>query len=46
MDADSFHEQMLAEAEEADAFQEDYEYYRMDGCQCPEPFLCQGKCLK
>lgn len=24
---------------------DDYEYYRVAGCRCPEPFLCQGKCL-
>jgi hypothetical protein len=25
-------------------FEEDYEYYRVSGCVCPEPFLCQGRC--
>lgn len=26
-------------------WEDDYEYYRVAGCRCPEPFLCQGKCL-
>lgn len=25
--------------------EEDYEYYRVTGCECPEPFLCQGRCI-
>lgn len=24
---------------------DDDEYYRVTGCQCPEPQLCQGKCV-
>lgn len=28
-----------------DDWETDDEYYRVSGCQCPEAFLCQGKCI-
>lgn len=47
MGAESFwFDQRLADAVQSDEFWDtDYEYYRVGDCQCPDPYLCQGRCI-